>query len=143
MSATTLDVIIDRVRSLCVEAPFEYIESVRFDSFDLQPAGAFDGAFRVEGVSHQERGWYNYMTERTDLLTVTVQKAINDDHDDVRRYLTRTAHSLTSAIVQDGAVASGLYAVADRGQVRKINIEDTDQYAVLRVTLPINYEAQL
>ena len=142
MSATTIDVLVDRVRSLCVEAPFEYIQAERFDTFELQPAGAFDGTFRLEAASYQERGWFNYLTERTDLVTLTVQKAINNDFDQVQRYLEQAAHSLTSAVVRDGA-SSGLYAVADKGQSRKLSVDQTDQYVVLKLTLPLNYEAQL
>jgi hypothetical protein len=143
MSATTLDVIIDRVRSICVELPFEYVETLRFDSFELLPAGAIDGAFRVEGATQQVRGNFNYMEERTDLLTVTVARPINADFDSVRRELTRAAQSLTSAIVRDGVETTGLFTVADRGRAGKVIADPTNTFVELRLTLPVNYEAQL
>jgi hypothetical protein len=143
MSATTLDVIIDRVRSICVEVPFEYFEVDRFDSFDTLPTGAFDGAFRVEGMSQLVRGGFNYIEERTDLLTVTVAKAINADAGEIQRELIRASHSLTAAIVRDGAEDSGLYRVSDRGAAKKIAADPKHTYVELRLTLPVNYEAQL
>jgi hypothetical protein len=145
MSATTLDVIIDRVRSICVELPFEYFETDRLDdeTFEAHPQGAIDGAFKVEGRSQQARGNFNYMEERTDLLTVQVARAINSDHDGVRREMTRAAHSLTAAIVRDGAEISGLYGVVDKGVIRDVTADKTHTFLMLRVTLPVNYEAQL
>lgn len=143
MSATTLDVIVDRVRSLCHTAPFLYTEARKFDSFDLQPVGAFDGVFRVESQSQQTRGFLNYIEESTDLLTVTVSKATNNDYDATRRLLLKAARSLTAAIVRDGAVTSGLYHVPDAGRAWNVTPTPTGVFCELRVTLPVNYEAQL
>lgn len=145
MSATTLDAIIDRVRSICFDLPFEYRETEQLDdeAFEAHPEGAIDGAFKVEGQSQQVRGQFNYMEERTDLVTVSVARAINSNYDPVRRELTRAAHSLTAAIVRDGVEVSGLYGVVDRGTVRKVTANAALTYLTLRVTLPVNYEAQL
>lgn len=142
MSATTLDVILDRVRSICVELPFEYFETERFDSFETLPAGAIDGAFRVEGAGQQVHGHFAYMEERTDLLIVTVARPINADFDEVRRELTKAAQSLTSAIVRDG-VDTGLFNVVDRGRGCKVIADPTNTFVEMRLTLPANYEAQL
>ena len=89
--ATTLDVIVDRVRSLCVASPFEYQESARLDRFEWDPAQGFGDVsyFRVETVSQPPRGGTSFTEERTDLLTVTVGRAINADYDVARRVLTR------------------------------------------------------
>jgi hypothetical protein len=143
MAATTLDVIMDRVRSLCFDTPFEYTESFRFDSMELEPVGTFDGAFRVEGQSGRLRGMFDYKQEREDLLTVTVSQAINADYDNVRRLLTKTAHSLTAAVVRDGETDSGLYSVPDKGQSFKLSVDSTDAYVLMKLTLPVNYEANL
>lgn len=142
----TQDVIIDRVRSLCVERPFEYFEVARLDdeAMEASPNGAIDGAFKVEGQSQQARGQFNYMEERTDLLSVIVAKAITTDlanQNDVRNAMTRASHSLTAAIIRDG-VASGLYGVVDKGVVRRVTANAAQTYLTLRVTLPCNYEAQ-
>jgi hypothetical protein len=143
--ATTLDVIVDRVRSLCVSRPFDYQESARLDRFDWDPSQVFGDVslFRVETVSQPARGGSGFTEERTDLLTVTVGRAINGDYDVCRRGLTRAAHSLTSAIVRDGAEDSGSYTVPDAGTTWRIEPDPTQAYLSLRLTLPVNYEVQL
>ena len=143
--ATTLDVIVDRVRSLCLGQPFEFQESARLDRFDWDAAQVFGDVplFRVETVSQPARGGTSFTEERTDLLTVTVGRAINADYDEARRVLTRTAHSLTAAVVRDGAVTSGSYTVPDTGYASRIEADPTKAFLVLRVTLPVNYEVQM
>ena len=143
--ATTLDVIVDRVRSLCVKAPFTYVESARLDRFSLDPAHVFGdvSVFMVDTVSQPARGGSSFSEERTDLLTVTVGRAINADYDATRRALLRTSHSITAAIVRDGAVTSGAYTVPDPGFRSSIDVDPTAAYLMLRLTLPVNYEAQL
>lgn len=143
--ATTLDVIVDRARSLCVEYPFSYQESARLDRFDWDAAQVFGdvSVFRIETVSQPARGGSAFSEERTDLLTVTVGRAVNADYDGVRRALLRASHSLTAAIARDGAVDSGLYTVPDAGFSSRIDADPTAAYLMLRLTLPVNYEGQL
>lgn len=140
---TTLDVIVDRVRSLCVDLGFQ--ESVRLDRFDFDPAQVFGevSVFRVDTVGQSPRGGTSYSEERTDLVAVTVGRAINADYEGTRRALLRTAHSLTSVIVRDGAVTSGSYTVPDVGAGSRIDPDPTSALLSLRLTLPINYDAQL
>lgn len=142
--ATTLDVIVDRVRSLCLEAPFAFVESARLDRFDWDAAQQFGDVslFRVETVSQPARGGTSYTEERTDLVTVTVGRAVNADYDAARRELTRASHSLTAAIVRDGAQDSGSYTVPDAGFASRLETDPARAYLVLRLTLPVNYEAQ-
>ena len=143
--ATTLDVIVDRVRSLCVSAPFDYQESARLDRFAFDPAQVFGevSVFRVDTASQPARGGSNFSEERIDLLTVTVGRAINADYDGARRTLLRASHSLTAAIVRDGAEDSGIYTVPDQGFSSRIEADPTSSLLTLRLTLPVNYEAQL
>lgn len=143
--ATTLDVIVDRVRSICLGAPFRFQESARLDRFDWDTAQGFGDVspFRVEAVSQPPRGGSGYSEERTDLVTVTIGRVINADYDTARRALTRTSHSLTAAIVRDGAQVSGIYAVPDAGASSRVEADPTRAYLTLRLTLPVNYEAQL
>lgn len=142
--ATTLDTIVDRVRSLCVRVPFEFTESARLDRFDWDAAQGFGDVslFRVETVSQPGRGGSSFSSEQTDLVTVTVGRAMNGDYDATRRGLLRTAHSLTAAIVRDGAEDSGSYTVPDTGSGSRIEPDPTAAYLSLRLTLPVNWEAQ-
>lgn len=143
--ATTLDVIVDRVRSICLGAPFRFREAARLDRFEWDPAQQFGDVspFRVEAVSQPARGGTGFSEERTDLVTVTVGRVVNADYDTARRVLTRTSHSLNAAIVRDGAETSGEYAVADAGFRSNVEADPTRAYLTLRITVPVNYEAQL
>jgi hypothetical protein len=85
----------------------------------------------------------NFMEECTDLLTVTVAKAINNDYQGTRRTLHRSARSLTSAIVRDGVVTSGLYNVIDASRQIQVTAQPSASFLTLRLTVPVNYEAQL
>lgn len=143
--ATTLDVIVDRVRSLCLASPFGYTESARLDRFDWDTSQVFGdvSVFRIDTVSQPARGGTGFTEERTDLLSVTVGRAVNADYDEARRALTRAAHSLTAAIVRDGAEDSGSYTVPDQGYTARITPDPARAFLELRVTVPINYESQL
>ena len=142
---TTLDVITDRVRSLCVAYPFECQESARLDRFDWDAAQVFGDVslYRVETVSQPARGGTAFSEERTDLVTVTVGRAINGDYDAARRALQRMSHSLTAAVARDGAQDSGLYTVPDLGFSSRIEADPTAAYLTLRLTLPVNYDSAL
>jgi len=143
--ATTLDAVVDRVRAVCLAAPFEFLESARLDRFEWDAAQQFGDVslFRVETVSQPARGGTSFTEERTDLVTVTVGRAINADYDAARRELLRCSHSLTAAIVRDGAEDSGSYTVPDGGFASRVEADPTTAYLTLRITLPVNFEAQL
>lgn len=140
---TTLDVLVDRVRSLCVG--FGWQESSRLDRFDWDPAQLIGDVlvYRIDTTSQPPRGGTSYSEERTDLLAVTLGRAIDADYDAARRSLLRASHSITAAIVRDGHEDSGIYAVADAGQTGRVEPDPTAAYLTLRLTVPLNYEAQL
>lgn len=142
--ATTLDTIVDRVRSLCTRPPFEFTESARLDRFDWDAAQGFGDVslFRVETVSQPGRGGSGFSSEQTDLIAVTVGRAILGDYDATRRALLRTSHSLVAAVVRDGAEDSGSYTVPDAGSGSRMEIDPTAAYLSFRLTLPVNYEFQ-
>lgn len=143
--ATTLDVIVDRVRSICATYPFAYQESARLDRFEWDAAQTFGDVslFRVETVSQPARGGSAFSEERIDLVTVTVGRAINADYGGARRELLRASHSLTAAVARDGAETSGLYTVPDGGFRSSVDADPSAAYLSLRLTLPVCYESQL
>lgn len=143
MAALTADVIVDRVRSVCAGSPFWLQEAVTWASFDLQPSQNLDGVFRIPPpVSDGVIGGFQFAEDRTDLLEIWVARRHNQDFATARQTLLRDVHSLTAAIVRDASVASGDYAVPDGGRAHSIEAPGTD-YLTLRLTLPVNYEAQL
>ena len=144
MAALTVDAIVDRVRSLCVGAPFYFTEAVSWDTFDLQPSTNIDAVFRIPPPSSQRAiGGFGYTEDRTDSLQIWVARKRNDDFAAVRRSLGRDVHSLTAAIVRDGLQSGGDYAVLDEGRGHAISAPPGREYVTLRLTLPVNYDAQL
>jgi hypothetical protein len=140
--ATTLDVVTDRVRSLAVG--LGYVETQTPFSFDLQPVGAIDGAFRVlDSGAQRIVGGFKYSEVRIDRLTIYVGRKLAGTPTQAKRLLTRDMHSLTAAIVRDGHETSGEYAVPDDGRVHEIRAEAGAEYAVLQMTVPVDYESQL
>jgi hypothetical protein len=144
MAAMTLDVIVDRIRSICASPPFSFTEAEAWDSFDLQPSGNIDGVFRIPPPSSQSvRGRFDYVEDRTDSVQIWIARERNADTDAIRRVLTRDMHSLTAAIVRDAHQDSGDYVVPDEGRGHSIQAPPGKTYAALRFTIAVNYEAQL
>lgn len=140
---TTLDAVLDRVRSVCHAAPFAYRESGRLDRFEWDPALGFDvPIYQIGAVSQSTRGGTSFSEERTDLVTLTVGRMIDADYDVCRRRLHRDAASLTGAIIRDGA-ESGIYSVPDvGGNQRRVEADPTAAFLTLRLNVPVTYEAQ-
>jgi|SRR6476660_2242895 len=138
---TTLDVIVDRVRSVC--GGLGLTESAEPFSFKQQPTGAIDGCFRIVDRSQSVIGGFRFLEERTDQLVIWVAKKYAGQPMEAKQVLTRQMHSLTVAVTVDGAVTSGDYSVPDQGRAYEIRADQGAEYAVLQLTLPVNYETIL
>ena len=136
--ATTIDVILDRVRSLCVGTPFGFVEAVSSDDFVLDTR---DEVFRVEARGGQVVSGTGYTEERTDALAVEVRRLVNADYPATRRALLRDANSLVAVIVRDGHVTSGAYTIPDEGRSQTILGARGSAALTLRLTVPANYDA--
>lgn len=145
MPAMTADAIVDRIRSVCIGTPFGLIESPRWDNFDDVPTTAIDGCFRlVPPASQSTSGLFDYAEDRVDVVQIWVARKHKNDYPAVRRALLRDVHSLTAAIVRDAHEDSGDYAVFDGGRGHAISADIAGaEFATLRLSLPVNYEAQL
>lgn len=142
--ATTIDVLVDRVRSLCIASPFGLSESVSTEDFTRQPTGRGDQVFRLKARGGPVKGQIGYVEERTDSLELEVIAAINADYDATRRRLLKTATSLTAAVIRDGHVTSGgEYTVPDGSRTQEVIGQPGASFLTLRLTLPVNYEAQI
>jgi hypothetical protein len=142
--ATSLDVIVDRVRSLCSNAPFAFTEAVSTEDFMRQPTGRGDLVFRVKARGGPARGQMAYVEERTDSVELEVIRAVNADYDGARRRLLKDANSLTAAIIRDGHVTSGgEYTVPDGGRTQDVIGISGATFLTLRLTLPVNYECNV
>ena len=144
MAALTADVIVDRVRSVCASDPFTFTETTSWANFDLQPTTNIDAVFRIPPpASLGVIGGFSFTEDRTEALAVWVARKTSGDYDAVRRALLQDVHSLTAAITRDGHIASGDYVVLDEGRSHEISEEAGTEYVTLRLTLPVNYDAQL
>lgn len=143
MAALTVDVIVDRLRSICAGPVFEFGEAVSWSSFDLQPTTNLDGVFRIPPPSSQSsEDWFDYAESRTDSVEIWVARKRNNDYNTVRRQLMQDVHSLTAAVIRDGLEANGDYGVMDSGRGHSIQDQPKADYVTLRLTLPVNYDAQ-
>lgn len=138
--ATTHDVIVDRVRSLCVGLAWS--EAVSSEAFTYQGIGSSNQVFRVKGRGGAVRGGTGFTEERTDSIDVEVVRQINADYDGTRRALFQDANSLIAAVIRDGHEQGGDYAVPDAGRSHEVSGTPGASYLTLRVTLPVNYEAE-
>lgn len=140
--STTLDAIVDRARS--VTAALGYHEAQTPFDFSLQPDGAIDTCFRiVDSGAQRIVGGFRYSETRVDRITVWVARKYAGEPTQAKRLLTRDMHSITAGIVRDGHEDSGEYAVPDDGRVHEIRAEPGATYAVLQMTVPVDYESQL
>ncbi len=143
MPALVLPTIEQRVASVCARPPFSFIQAVDPFSFTQQPTGAIDAAFRIEAVDLSVVSGTNYSETRIGQLRIFIARKQGPDPNDTKRRLLTEAQSLTAAIVHDGITGGGDYDVADSGRGSQVQHTAGQEYAVLRLTLPVNYEAQL
>lgn len=143
MAALLLNTIRDRVTSLVAAAPFGFTEAPTPFDFDTTPAGLIDRAFRVEGEFGDVVGGSGFTETRVDRLRIWVARAHASDPKAVYRSLVTDATSLIASVVRDGATGGGDYHVPDDGRGWLIEQKPGQQFAVLRLTLPVDYEAQL
>jgi len=130
----------DRVSSVVARDPFGFLLSQTPFSFDLQPAGEIDRVFRIESESAGVVGGFNYSETRTDLVQIWVARAYQADPEATYRSLVTDASSLRAAVIRDAHQISGEYLVPDEGAGVSVQREAGRAFAVLRVTVPVNYE---
>jgi hypothetical protein len=138
--ATTEDAVLDRVRD--VVADLGYRETTGFD-FAKTPAGALDKAFVASLTTVAPVGGMTFSEEARGLVTVQVARGIDQGYQTARRTLWQDARDIVSAIVRDGAVTSGEYAVDDARRVLNLDAPRGAAYLVLTVALPVSFEATL
>lgn len=138
--ATTESALLDRVRE--VVAGLGYRETTGFD-FARTPAGALDAACVVTCQAEAPVGGWNFSEDARATVTVQVARPTGDQYDRTRRTLWQDARAILSAVVRDGAVTSGEYAVDDTRRVINIEAPRGAAYLVLTLALPVSFEATL
>ena len=130
-----------RVSSLC--ADLGMTPSAIPWSFERTPTGVIDQAFRIESEQGQVVGWFDYVEERTDLVRVWVARKMTTDAQTMYDRLLSDVSSLRAAVIRDGLSDGGDYFVPDGGSAWDIQAEAGREFAVLRLTLPVNYEIRV
>lgn len=136
----TLTEIRDRVSSVCASAPFGFTRAATPFSFELQPSGGINEVFRIESEAGSVIGGFNYIDDRTDLLQIWVARKYDADPERMYQRLVTDATSLRAAVIRDGCQVSGDYSIPDGGLGVSIQREAGKEFAVVRVTVPVNYE---
>lgn len=139
--ATTIATIRDRIGSVCAGDPFGLLEAVAPFDFDLQPTGQIDGVFRLTSEEYSVIGGFNYSEERTDRVEIWIARKQAASPNTAYRALLADASSLRAAVIRDGVTGGGDYIVPDAGSGFSVNHDPGREYAVMRLTLPVNYEA--
>lgn len=137
--ATTIDVIRDRIASVCASAPFQFNEATTPFDFALQASGLIDGSYRLTCELGSVIGGFNYSEERTDLVDIWVARKQTADPKTAYRLLTTDVNSLRAAVIRDGL--NGDYFVPDDGAAFSVSHEDGQEFAVLKLTIPVNFES--
>lgn len=141
MPTTILDVR-DRIGSICASDPFQFVQSGAPFDFDSQPTGQIDQCFRVTSQSDRVIGGFNYSEDRTDTVDIWIARKQAGDPNVMYRLFQADASSIRSAVIRDGSTGGGDFTVPDGGGF-SVRHDNGREYAVLRVSLPVNYEAQL
>ena len=143
MAANLLATIASRVASICAATPFSLRRTQEPFSFDLQPTGGIDQAFRIEAADLSVQGGSNYSETRIGQLRIFLARKQTATPTVVYTALCTDAQSLTAAVTRDGVTGGGDYDVPDQGRGFVVQHDVGKEYAVLRLILPVNYEAQL
>lgn len=142
MAANTLPAVVDRVRSVLGGAPFRFIQAQAPYDFGNQPSGQIDQVFTVDGEHGSAIGGFSYTEERIDRVRIGVARVLAADPQSTYNQLHVDATSIVAAVTRDGAQAGGDYDVMD-GRAMRIEHLGSEAFAVLRLDLSVNYEAQL
>lgn len=138
---TTLDAICDGTRSLLTT--LGYVEAVSPFDFDMQPTGNLDACFRVtDAGTNRATAGFRFSETRVDRLVIYVARKFAGEPVTAHRVLTRDMHSITAAVARYGEETLGEFCLDD-GRAHEIRAGKGAEYAVLQLTVPVNYEAQL
>lgn len=137
----TILAIRDRVSSICASDPFNFVQAQTPFDFNSQPTGAIDACFRMTSESDNVIGGFNFTEERTDTIEIWLaRKQTAVPNESYRQFLTDVS-SMRCAVIQDGT--EGDYFVPADSVGFSVKHDADKEYAVLRLSVGVNYEASL
>lgn len=140
--AQTIDTIRTRVSSLLATTPFAYTPSNDPFDFGRDPIGVIDGAFGIQVESGPVTSGTNYSECRIDTLRIDVARLQNGDPQTCYDTLLTDCRSIIAAVTRDGLLG-GDYNIPDEGRAFTLFHEPGRAFSVLRVSLPVDYDAQV
>lgn len=143
MAALTGAAIVARLEALVQATPFSFGLSASPFSFDQQPNATIDQVARIDLEPRSGIAGMNYREDRVDQITIWVARRLKFDAGETRAQLLEDGETLRAAIVRDALEDSGDYSVPDGGAGIRVQHDRNKDFAVLRLTLPVQYEAQL
>lgn len=138
--ASTRPLIRERITSLLT--PLGYVLHTTPFDFSTMPTGAIDAGVRVEIASQNTLGGMNFSEDRTDAVTIWFARKLAADPEAAYQQLLEDVDLATSEIIHDGAQGGGDFNVLDGIDVA-LSHEAGQEYALARLTLPVNYEVEL
>lgn len=141
--STGADEIRNRIASVCAGDTFQMTPAATPFSFEQQPSTTIDAVFRIESETASVIGGFNFSEERTDLMRLWVARRQAADPEQTYQRLQADARSLRAAVTRDGCEGGGDYGIPDAGDGALITHDRGQEFAVLRLTIPVSYEADL
>lgn len=141
--ATSPDAILTSIAGVLEASPFLLTRADTPFDFDTQPTGSIEACYRltIEGdaVSSGLGAW----EERTDRVDVWLARKFGADPTAMYQQLVTDAATIRTAVIAEGAFNGAEYTVPDDGAGMSIEHDAGKEYAVLRLTVPVNYEVSL
>lgn len=141
--ATCANSLRGRITALVTTDPFAYLATPTPDGTSDVPMDALDGAIQVEIQAGSVQGALGMYETRIDDLVLTVTRLHGGDPQACYDALLTDVTSLTSAVIRDGALNGGDFAVPDAGRGFSISHPPGAAYSRVRLTLPLDYEVEL
>lgn len=138
--ATTEDAVLDRIRAVCVAEGFTEAKGL---DFARVPATAVDKSFALRYAALTPRGGMNFTEEARGTVLVSWLRLINDDYEAAHRAVLVDSRTVLQAVVRDGAVTSGEYAVEDAGRSLTVEAPRGANHLIAQLRVGINFEAEL
>jgi hypothetical protein len=134
----TESALLDRVRAVCLAQQF--VEAPGLD-FARVPAQAADRSFALRYAGQTPTGGMSFAEEARGTVMLSILRVIRSDYACAQRDLLADARALLVAVVEDGAVTSGEYAVEDGGRSIDVQAPRGANYLVGMLRIPVNFEA--
>ncbi len=143
MAGTDITSIVGRVTSILTAPTFGFTRSVVPDTFDHQPTTNIDGVFTIVAKSQRTNGLMGLHDTRVDRITVRLARKLVSDQYETRKGMRNTANSIHAAVVRDGALLGGDYAVLDDWTWQDKAPVTGAEFGELEVQIPVDYETDL